>query len=141
VDGASHFDPGESAREVALVLLEATALPRRLEGSREWPSTLRPHEGQVLLALALGSAGVDREGAETPRGIASALSLDLADVYEALDSLQLERLASIELLDPDASEAEQEWSLTRNGAATAVEIVGFAGRVIGWPPAPPSTLG
>jgi hypothetical protein len=95
----------------------------------------------VLLALAVGWAPVDLEGAETPRGIASALALDLEDVYEALDSLRRERLASIEFRDPEASEAEQEWLLTRKGAAAAVEVVGFAGRVIGWAPAPPSSLG
>jgi hypothetical protein len=61
-------------------------------------------------------------------------------VYDALDSLQRERLAAVEFRDDEASEAEQEWSLTRRGLATAVEVVGFAGRVIGWPPAPPSTL-
>jgi hypothetical protein len=140
VDGASYFDPGEPAREVALVLLEATALPRRLAASREWPATLRPHEWKVLLAIGLGSAEVDPEGAQTPRGIASALALDLEDVYDALDSLRRERLASIEFRYPDAPEAEQEWSLTRKGTAAAVEVVAFAGRVIGWPPAPPSSL-
>jgi hypothetical protein len=88
----------------------------------------------------LGSAPVDPEGAETPLGIASALALDVEDVYEALDSLQSERLASIDFRDPEASEAEQEWSLTGKGAAAAVEVVGFAGRVIGWPPAPPASL-
>jgi hypothetical protein len=73
-------------------------------------------------------------------GIASALALDVEDVYEALESLQSERLASIDFRDPEASEAEQEWSLTGKGAAAAVEVVGFAGRVIGWPPAPPASL-
>ena len=140
MDGASQFDPGEPAREVALVLLEATALPRRLAASREWPATLRPHEWQVLLAIGLGSAQVDPEGALTPRGIAAALALDIEDVYDALDSLQGKRLAAIEFRDPEVPEAEQEWLLTRNGADVAAEIVGFAGRVIGWPPAPPSTL-
>jgi DNA-binding MarR family transcriptional regulator len=141
VDGASYFDPGEPAREVALILLEATALPRRLAASRPWPTTLRPHEWQVLLAIALGSAQVAPEGAQTPRGIASALALDLEDVYDALDSLRRERLASIEFRDPEVPEAEQEWSLTPKGATAAAQIVGFAGRVIGWPPAPPSALG
>jgi hypothetical protein len=141
VDGSSYFDPGEPAREVALVLLEATALPRRLAASREWPVPLQPHDWQVLLAVALGSAQVDPEGARTPPGIACALALDLEDVYDALGSLERARLASIELRDPDASEAEQEWSLTRKGATAALEVVAFAGRVIGWPPAPPSTLG
>jgi hypothetical protein len=75
VNEASHFDPGEPAREVALVLLEATALPRRLARSPQWPSRLRPRDWQVLLAIALGSARVEPEGAETPSGIASALAL------------------------------------------------------------------
>jgi hypothetical protein len=141
VDGGSYFDPGEPAREVALVLLEATALPRRLAASHEWPATLQPHDWQVLLAIALGSARVDPEGARTPRGIASALALDLMDVSDALYSLEHERLASIEVRNTDAPEAEQEWSLTRKGMTAAVEVVAFAGRVIGWPPAPPSTLG
>jgi hypothetical protein len=140
VEGASYFDPGEPAREVALVLLEATALPRRLAASREWPSTLRPHEWQVLLAIGLGSASVDPEGSQTPRGIAAALALDLEDVYDALGSLRRERLAAIEFRDPEVPEAEEEWLLTRNGADAAARIVGFAGRVIGWPPAPPTTL-
>jgi hypothetical protein len=140
VDEASYFDPGEPAREVALVLLEATALPRRLAASREWPSTLPPHEWQVLLAIGLGSAQVDPEGSHTPWGIAAALKLDLEEVYDALDSLRRERLAAIELRNPEAPEAEQEWSLTREGVTAAVELVSFAGRVIGWPPAPPSTL-
>jgi hypothetical protein len=140
VDEASYFDPGEPAREVALVLLEATALPRRLAASRTWPSTLRPHEWQVLLAIGLGSAQVDPEASQTPRGIAAALALDIEDVYDALDSLRRERLAAIEFRDPEVPEAEQEWLLTRNGADAAAQIVGFAGRVIGWPPAPPSTL-
>jgi hypothetical protein len=105
-----------------------------------WPSTLRPHEWQVLLAIGLGSAQADPEGSQTPRGIASALALDLEDVYDALDSLRREQLASIDFRDPEVLEAEQEWSLTRKGAAAAAQIVGFAGRVIGWPPAPPSTL-
>jgi hypothetical protein len=58
---------------------------------------------------------------------------------EALDSLQSERLASIDFRDPEASEAEQEWSPTGKGAAAAVEVVGLAGRVIGWPAAPPAS--
>jgi hypothetical protein len=94
VERAFHFDPCAPAREVALVLLEAAALPRRLEASREWPSTLRRHDWQVLLSIALGSARVDAEGAATPRGIASALAFDLDDVYEALESLRRRRLAS-----------------------------------------------
>ena len=76
----------------------------------------------------------------TPRGIASALALDLEDVYDALETLGAERLALIEFRFPDTSEHEQEWSLTRKGVAAAEEIVGFAGRVIGWPPAPPPSL-
>jgi hypothetical protein len=115
VQEASYFDPGEPARELALVLPEATALPRRLARSREWPSRLRPHEWQVLPAIALGSAPVEPEGAETPPGIASALALDLEDVYDTLDSLQREWLVSIAFRDPEVSEAEQQWSLTRNG--------------------------
>jgi hypothetical protein len=136
----SHFDPGGPAREVALVLLEASALPRRLVGSPGWPSALEPRDWQVLLALALATATVDPEGTGTPRGIASALAIDLEEVYDALHSLRGERLASIEFHFPDASEAEQEWSLTREGAAAAAEIVTFTGRVIRWPPAPPSSL-
>jgi len=140
VEEGSHFDPGEPARELALVLVEAVALPRRLARSREWPSTLGPRDWQVLLAIALGSARVEPEGAVTPPGIASALALDLEDVYDALDSIRCERLASIAFRDPEAPEAEQEWSLTRKGAATALEVVAVAGRVLGWPPAPPSSL-
>jgi hypothetical protein len=140
VDEASYFDPGEPAREVALVLLEAAALPRRLAASREWPTRLQPPEWQVLLAIALGSAKVDPEGGQTPSGIASALALDLEEVYDALDSLRHDGLASIEFRDPEARPVEQEWSLTGKGATAAAQIVGFAGRVIGWPPAPPSTL-
>jgi hypothetical protein len=140
VDEASHFDPGEPGRELALVLLEATALPRRLASSREWPSRLRPHEWQVLLAIALGSAYVEPEGAETPPGIASALALDLEDVYDSLDSLRRERLATIEVRDPEASEAEQQWSLTPKGEAAVLELVSFAGRALRWPPAPPPSL-
>ena len=105
-----------------------------------WPSTLRPHEWQVLLAIGLGSARFDPEGALTPRGIAAALALDIGDVYDALDSLQGKRLAALEFHDPEVPATEQEWSLTRQGVTAAVELVGFAGRVIGWPPAPPSTL-
>jgi hypothetical protein len=108
--------------------------------SRDWPSRLRPDDWQVLLAIALGSARNEPEGAATPLGIASALALDLEDVYDALDSLRRGRLASIAFLDPEASEVEQEWSLTREGAAAAVEVASFAGRVLGWPPAPPSSL-
>jgi hypothetical protein len=141
VDEASYFDPGEPAREVALVLLEATALPRRLAGSREWPTRLQPAEWQVLLAIALGSAQVAPEAAQTPRGIASSLALDAEEVYDALELLRHEGLASVEFRDPEAPSAEQEWSLTGKGATAAAQIVGFAGRVIGWPPAPPSTLG
>lgn len=140
MEEASHFDPGEPVRELALVLLEATALPRRLARSREWPSKLRPHEWQVLLAIALGSASVEPEGAETAPGIASALALDLEDVYDTLYSLRRARLASITLRDPEASEAAQQWSLTRKGEAAVLEVVSFAGRVLGWPPAPPSSL-
>jgi hypothetical protein len=139
VEEASHFDPGEPARELALVLLEATALPRRLARSREWPSRLRPHEWQVLLAIALCTA-VEPEGAETPPGIASALALDLEDVFDTLDSLRREQLASIAFHDPEASEAEQQWSLTPKGEAAVLEVVGFVGRVLGWPPAPPLSL-
>jgi len=126
VDEASHFDAGELAREVALVLLEATALPRRLLRSREWPLTPGPHDWQVLLAIASGGAQVEPDGAQDPLSIASALALDLGDVYDALDSLRRERLASIAFRDPEASEAEQEWSLTSEGAAAAVEVASFA---------------
>jgi hypothetical protein len=122
------------------VLLEATALPRRLARSRAWPSGLGPHDWQVLLAIALSGARVEVEGAETAAGIASALALDLEEVYEALHSLRRERLASIAFRDPQATEAEQQWSLTREGAAAAVDVLSFAGRVLGWPPAPPPSL-
>jgi hypothetical protein len=101
---------------------------------------LRPHEWQVLLAIALGSAAVEPDGAETPPGIASALALDVEDVYDTLDSLRRERLASIAFRDPEASEAEQQWLLTRKGEAAVLEVVSFAGRVLGWPPAPPPPL-
>jgi hypothetical protein len=141
VDEASSFDPGEPAREVALVLLEAAALPRRLPRSRAWPSRLGAHEWQVLLAIALGGARVEPEGAgETPAGIGSTLALDPEEVYEALDSLRRERLASIPFRDPEAPEDEQTWSLTRKGAAAALEVLSFAGRVLRWPPAPPPSL-
>ena len=62
------------------------------------------------------------------------------EVYDALELLRHEGLASVEFRDPEAPSAEQEWSLTRQGVTAAVELVSFAGRVIGWPPAPPSTL-
>jgi hypothetical protein len=140
VDEISAFDPGEPAREVALVLLEAAALPRRLTRSRAWPTRLGTHHWQVLLAIAVGGAAEPWGVGETPAGIGSALALDLDDVYEVLDSLRREGLASIPFRDPDAQEAQQKWSLTRKGAAAAVEVSSFAGRVLRWPPAPPPSL-
>jgi hypothetical protein len=65
------FEPGEPAREVALVILEAAALPRRLARSPHWPSGVSSHEWQVLLVIALGNARAAPEGARTPRPRAS----------------------------------------------------------------------
>ena len=134
MDEHALFEPGEPAREVALVVLEAAALPRRLARSQHWPSTLAPREWQVLLAVALGNAASAPEGAQTPDGIARTVALALDDVHEALAALRRARLASIGFHDPEASDAEQEWVLTRSGIAAAVEVVAFAGRVIRWPP-------
>jgi DNA-binding MarR family transcriptional regulator len=134
VDEDAMFEPGEPAREVALVVLEAASLPRRLAASQQWPSKLAPHEWQVLLAVALGNAASAPEGAQTPRGIARALALTLDDAYDALEALERAGLASIEFHDPETSAAQQEWVLTSAGVAAAVEVVAFAGRVLRWPP-------
>jgi hypothetical protein len=136
---SDHFDRDSVEREVALVVLEAVAVSRRIFESERDPRGLSAHARQVTLALAIdGSSGATDESL-TPRGAASLLAIsrdEVLDAYAELTSRGLIELGIPDLFEyEDPSPLDAGYRLTTEGIESARAEVARAHRFLTrWPP-------
>lgn len=134
------FDHGSPEREVALVVLQAAVLNRRIFLNA--PSgELEPIHWQVLITIALANPlARGPETGETVRGIRSILTLEPHPAWEAIATLRDLRLIRKERHSEDAPDDQVILELTDKGQAAAREFIERAARFLpGWPPDAPTT--